>query len=282
MKYQGLRFACIIAVGAGLLLSLAARAQAPTDDPAIMYFGRMSVEHNHNFNGGYDAWEKLEVRGGDAFLNRMRLDFTLGGGYQLTPWLHASGYYTFIGRCDYQHDLSARHRLGVNFTASYKTGKWTFSEKESLQFTHRQGEMNTWQNPRNALTLRSRAKVEYKLDRKIRPFLCFEMRNTLNAVSLGEYAYDDVNHRYTTPSGEVEGERGWMADGFHDVYVNRFRLEPGIKFKIDKKHSMTVYTLVDYCYDRDVDISADGKRLKSIVNVPEYHFTTGIAFARKL
>lgn len=264
-----------------LLTPVRAFAQAPTDDASTLYFGRISIQHTRSV-GEADFWRAMEVRGGDVLMNQVRADATLGMGYQLTPWLHTAGYYTFIGKCDFHRELSHRHRLGLNLTASYKVGDWTFSEKETLMFTHRSGEMNTWQNPRNALALKSRVKVEWKANKNIRPFLAFEVRNTLNAPSLQGYVYDRSQHRYTTLSGDVYGEPGWMLDGFNDVYINRLRLQPGVKMRLDKRRSVSLYALLDYRYDKDIDISADGTRLKGLVNIPEYDLSLCLNFTRKL
>lgn len=255
-------------------------AQIPEDDPGVKAFGRLSVERERKLSGQWDLFGNVELRAGDALFNQIRVDNTIGVEYDPYKWLHTSASYSFIGKCDFKRDLSYRHRLSLSATATRKAGGWTLSAGEKLQMTHRPGEMNTWQNPRNALTCKTKIKAEYSADKHFRPYLALEAKALINAPHITGYEYNRTLHQYTDLNGNVSGEPGWMVDGI-SPYFCRFRAEPGIKLRIDKRHSVTMYGLIDYCYDRDVDISADGTRLKSLVNIPEFDFTFGLRYHHK-
>lgn len=250
----------------------------PVDDPGIKGFGRLSftvekaLREDLAFRGG------CELRAGDALFNQIRADESLGIVWSATPWLQAECGYTFIGKCDYRHDYSLRHRVTGSVAAKWKEGPWCFTVKEKVQLTHRPGEMNTWQQPRNQVCLKSKAQVEYVRGKHWRPLIAVEVKMSLNAVKLAPYDYYAEAMCFVTPSGDIGSDPGWMTEGFDQVTVNRLRLSPGVKYRISRHKSLRFYVLADYRYDRKIDISSDGTRLKSIVDIPEYDISSCLAY----
>ena len=165
----------------------------------------------------------------------------------------------------------------------YNAGYFKFSLRERFQLTHRTGEMNIYQNPRNAFALRSRFKVAYVSPSKpIEPYVSVEVRNTLNNV------------HYESPSfTEVQGDNV----RYNDVYVNRVRLQPGIEWRLNRRQTLDFYLLGDYTYDKSYDAKKNGnlKVVEDASGVPVYdaygdpvyaifyekawHFSLGVSYS---
>ena len=110
-----------------------------------------------------------------------------------------------------------RHRLMADVTGTIHYGNWNFSLKERFQVTRRTGDFNIYQNPQNALTLKSRVKALYKGLGKVQPYAYFEVRNYLNAPVIEADAVmcgklratiraDDLTVNAVGEYGAVEGE----------------------------------------------------------------------------
>ena len=127
--------------------------------------------------------------------------------------------------------------------------------------THRTGDFNMYQNPKNALTLKSRVKALYKGFGKVQPYAYFEVRNYLNAPVI-EAAYDGSVY-VTLDDYSEEGEPGWFLKGFNGGYVNRLRGSLGADVRLDKRNTLNFYILCDYLMEKQVDANAEGTKLKS-------------------
>ena len=157
---------------------------------------------------------------------------------------------------------SVRHRLMLDASYTYRFGDWQLSLKERLQATYRTGDMNEYQNPRTALTLKSRLKVQYKGLRRLTPYAYLELRNTLNAPVISAY-YNESTGEYFTSEGSLTGDAGWFLEGFSGAYVNRVRGCLGAEYRLDRRSRLEAYLLLDRISDKQVDANAEGTKLKS-------------------
>lgn len=88
---------------------------------------------------------------------------------------------------DYLHFVSGAVTVNTSTSVLVSNGdtlkyaNWNFSLKERLQLTHRTGDYNIYQNPANALMLKSRLTAKFVGFRKVEPYAYFELRNYLNA-----------------------------------------------------------------------------------------------------
>ena len=95
-------------------------------------------------------------------------------------------------------------------TGTVRFGDWNFSLRERLQMTHRTDDFNEYQNPRDAIMLKSRIMVKYKGLGMFEPYAFFELRHYLNAPVINA-TYDGTFYR--TPDGYKKA----MQDGSSTV-----------------------------------------------------------------
>lgn len=267
-------FACV--VSALLLPCLPAFAQTDVDlDPE--FGGRLSVGLDKKITKGLHITLDEEVRMADNFGSLGRLQTTLGVRYKALPYLRLGLGYCMINPFD--SDLgsfsSARHRLMLDVTGTLSFGAWNFSVKERLQATRRTGDYNEYQNPANAMMLKSRLMVKYKGFLKTEPYAYFEMRHYLNAPVITAY-YDGTTYR--TADGLAKGDAGWFLDGFNGSYLNRFRASLGADYKINSHHTVSLYLFADYISDKKVDANAEGTKLKSYTKEKGFVGTIGAEY----
>ena len=234
---------------ASLLLPGVMRAQIYDDFDADLR-GRIDVGVEKKIVKGLYVGVSEEMRLMDMMSSLDRFHTTVDLSYKVCPYFKVGAGYTLMNLHRYDDDSDTwswqmRHRAFLDLTGMYKTGSWHFSLRERFQLTHRCGEMNVYQNPRNEMVLRSRFKVSYNVhSAPIDPYFSVEVRNTLNAVSYS-------NWTYTSEQGDNVS--------YNDVYVNRVRFQPGLQWKVAKHHSLDFYILGDYCYDKDFDATKKGK-----------------------
>ena len=225
--------------------------------------GRVSVSADKKIIKGLHVSLGEEVRFDNNFGSLDRLQTTLALSYKVHPNIKIGLGYALINGygSNSKSFKDPRHRFMADATGTLHFGDWNLSLKERLQVTRRTGDFNVYQNPQNALTLKSRLKAQYKGLGVVRPYACFEVRNYLNAPVI-EAAYDGSVY-VTLDDFSEEGEAGWFLTGFNGGYVNRLRGSLGADIRLDKHNTLDVYFLCDYLMDKVVDANAKGTKLKS-------------------
>lgn len=237
------------------------KAQTDVDlDPE--FGGRLSVSVDKKLARGLHVSLEEEIRMDNNFGSFDRFHTTLGLSYKVNDYLKLGVGYAMINPYSSSNSAfkSSRHRLMLDATGSLRFGDWRLSLRERFQATYRSGDMNEYQNPRTALTLKSRLKLSYKGLRRLEPYAYIELRNTLNAPVISA-SYDGTN--YLTSALSQYGEAGWFIDSWTGVYVNRVRGSVGFDYRLSKASSIDVSLMADRIMDKVVDANAEGTKLKS-------------------
>lgn len=243
------------------------RAQTDVDlDPE--FGGRLSLQVDKKLAKGLHVSLEEEARIADNFSSFNRLQTTLGVSYKVLPYLKLGVGYALINGYDADSSVfkSARYRFFFDVTGSYRFGDWQLSLRERVQMTHRTGTFNEYQNPENLWGLKSRLKVVYKGFRRYEPYASVEFRHVLNAPVINAVYIETADvWGYYNESGTFtkKGDAGWFLEGFNGSYLNRVRGALGFKYKFDKRSTLDVCLLADYCIDKVVDANSEGTKLKS-------------------
>lgn len=249
-------------LAATLLFPLALNAQTnENNDPE--FGGRLSFTLDKKIVRRLHVSLEEEVRFDNNFGAFDRLQSTLSLNYKIHPNLKIGAGYALINGYSSSANAfkNARHRFMIDVKGTLKYGDWNLSLKERLQLTHRTGDYNVYQNPANALMLKSRLMAKYLGFGNVEPYAYFELRNYLNAPVINA-AYDGIN--YGTVDGQVqEGEPGWFLEGFNGGYINCYRGSLGVDIKLNRNSTLSFYFTGDYCIDKEVDANAEGTILKS-------------------
>ena len=237
------------------------KAQTDVDlDPE--FGGRLSVSVDKKLARGLHVSLEEEIRMDNNFGSFDRFHTTLGLSYKVNDYLKLGVGYAMINPYSSSNSAfkSSRHRLMLDATGSLRFGDWRLSLRERFQATYRSGDMNEYQNPRTALTLKSRLKLSYKGLRRIEPYAYVELRNTLNAPVISA-SYDGTN--YLTGALSQYGDAGWFIDSWTGVYINRVRGSVGFDYRLSKASSIDISLMADRIMDKVVDANAEGTKLKS-------------------
>ena len=176
---------------------------------------------------------------------KVGVGYTLINPYKINKELDNDALYTGF--------WAPQHRLTADVTGTLKAGKFSFSLRERLQFTHNTYDaLNEYQSTRNALALKSRIGVKYK-GKYVDPSLSFEVRAALNdpwgTVSGNAQTTNDTKREYYT----------YTHTGYTHAYINRLRLNLGADILLSKSHTLTPYVLFDYCMDYEIDTNGADK-----------------------
>lgn len=237
------------------------KAQTDVDlDPEVG--GRLSVSVDKKLARGLHVSLEEEIRMDNNFGSFDRFHTTLDLSYKVNDYLKLGVGYAMINPYSSSDGAfkSSRHRLMLDATGSLRFGDWRLSLRERFQATYRSGDMNEYQNPRTALTLKSRLKLSYKGLRRLEPYAYVELRNTLNAPVISA-SYDGTN--YLTSALSQYGEAGWFIDSWTGMYVNRVRGSIGFEYRLSKASRIDISLLADRIVDKVVDANAEGTKLKS-------------------
>ena len=237
------------------------KAQTDVDlDPEVG--GRLSVSVDKKLARGLHVSLEEEIRMDNNFGSFDRFHTTLGLSYKVNDYLKLGVGYAMINPYSSSDGAfkSSRHRLMLDATGSLRFGDWRLSLRERFQATYRSGDMNEYQNPRTALTLKSRLKLSYKGLCRLEPYAYVELRNTLNAPVISA-SYDGTN--YLTSALSQYGEAGWFIDSWTGMYVNRVRGSIGFEYRLSKASRIDISLLADRIVDKVVDANAEGTKLKS-------------------
>ena len=241
-----------------LMLPASAFAQT-TYDEGLSFGARATVEADAKLASGLHLLAHEEARvysGGDDIL---RFYTGIGLEYKVLSFLKVGAEYELINRQQYETDdndatyrvWDVRHRGNFYLTGTFDAGDWRFGLKETLRLTHRPGDMNTLQAPRNALSLKSKASVKYRGWGKVVPFAAFELRNTLNAA-----AYSGTYNASATEKADCYLNEAFL--GYRHAYINRLRGQLGVTVKFNKHHELDFYVLGDHYKDKKIDTNREG------------------------
>ncbi len=254
---------------------------AQTDVAVDPNFGtRFSLSVDKKLAKGLHLQLEEELRMDDWGLSLDRLHTSLGLTYKVNQYLKLGIGYAMINPYSTVNSAfrNSRHRLMLDATGSIRLGDWRLSLKERFQATYRTGDMNEYQNPRTALTLKSRLKASYKGWHRFEPYAYIELRNTLNAPVI-KANFDGTN--YLTDALTQRGEAGWFIESWNGVYINRFRGSLGVKYEFNRHSSLDVSLMADRTIDKVVDANAEGTKLKSYTRETSffYWFTAGYCYS---
>lgn len=240
------RFLAIFAVLALFQTGLSAQVY---EDLEADFRGRISAGAEFKVAKGLKLEVGAEFRGKDLLRAVDRIDVGAGLGYKPCPYFKMGAYYDFFTTPKLEvgeenTDWRMFHRASVDLIGMYKWGNWGVSLKERLQFTHRVGDMNVYQNPRNSLVLKSRVKMEYICrSLPLIPSLAMELRTPLNGVRFNS---PDAT---TPPGGNIS---------YTDAYLSRVRIEPALAWRLNYQNRLTFSILGDYNMGKSFDAKKDG------------------------
>lgn len=264
----------VILALAAITLPLAAQDDVALDPE---YGGRFSIEMDKMIMKGLHFSLEEEVRMAENFTSLDRLQATASVSYKVLPCLKVGLGYALINPYS-NTDVafkSARHRVMLDATGTYRSGDWTFQLTERLQMTYHSGDMNEYQSARAAWTVKSRLQAKYRLTGRWTPYAYIELRNTLNAPVIDAYLDDG---KYVTAEGYESAEAGWFISGWNGMYVNRLRASLGADYMWDKRNTISFYVLADRVSDKVVDANAEGTKLKSYTRETGFIGHVGVAY----
>ena len=231
---------------AALLLPLAAWGQTVVDGGAS-FRARAAVSADYKITKGLHINLEEEVRLGDGLGSLSRLQTTLGVDYKINSYLKMGASYGLLENYKATKKVfSPRHRGRFYLKGTLPLGPWRLSLKETLQLTHRPGEINATQAPRNALALKSRLQLSYKGWKPLEPYAFFELRTGLNEAA--------VQATYNTATLSWSG---YSFGGYGVVHNDRYRAGLGLDWKLSKHHSLSLYSLLDWNRERSIDTKLD-------------------------
>lgn len=242
------------------------------------FAGRMSVGVDKKIVKGLHVFLEEEIRVGDNFSSFGRFQTSIGIAYKVHPNIKIGAGYALINPYDATDQVfKFRHRVYANVTGTLKLGQWNISLKERLQMTHRSGSFNEFQNPANALTLKSRLTFKYKGFGRFAPYAFVEVRSYHNAPVIYA-AYDGSSYSPISGTDQNADDPGWFLEGFKGAYVNRVRGSLGMDVRLSKQHTLNFYLLADYINDKVVDSNAEGTTLKSYTKQTGFVGSIGIGY----
>ena len=183
-----------------------------------------------------------------------RLYSMLSFNYAVNKYFKTAIGYTYILVYNEDSSLGHRHRLHVDLIGTYAVGRWNFSLRERPELSIRMGAFDALTLANPSWDLRSRLSVEYAARRApLKPYLAFELFNTLNAPKLAK-----------------------------GNYINRVRSEVGLKWRVAKAHSIKFYYFFDVENTRNITIDYNdaGNEINSVLldYIRRYKHILGIAY----
>lgn len=252
-----------------MFLALPASSFAQT---ATEWGARASVEANYKITKGVHLYAEEELRSQATSLGSVRT--TLGFTYKPAKAVKLGIGYTLINTRDNSTGSfkAPRHRFFADVTGNLQLGYFQLSLKERIQFTHRSGSFNVYQNTPNALALKSKFTIKYRGFLIAEPYVSFELRTALN-----------------DPWGTTTGEAQWNKkgtktyydythSGYTHVYNNRYRGEAGVTFDLSRTHELKAYVLIDYNDTYQLDTNSDGTKLFSAQYVTSFMLSPGLSY----
>lgn len=180
-----------------------------------------------------------------GLVNALQTDFTtrtsVALDWRLVRGLHLEAAYELRT----EHVLSKIDRHQFSAGLQYKFNDWL---KAGLSYTFfdRYGTKSGWE-PRNALALKSRFKIQYKGFATVEPYALFELKATLNDPTC-KATWTSAAAAYTD----------YSFTGYNDSYLSRYRGGLGLKWKLSPVHALNFYGLFDYYYEKAIDTNRAG------------------------
>ncbi len=220
---------------------------------------RLGFDISKKIARGLDVTWSEELRMKNTISTVDRIHSGLGLSYKVNSYFSLGAEYIFIAinhdgkkSTDYQKYWDLRHRVRLNFTASYKVGQWKFSLRERPQMTIRTDSINPLEKRKTEFVLRSRLKAQYTCRTlPLKPFVYVEVYNTLNAPK------------------------------FVSNYVEKIRSEIGVDYDLNRRSSFTFYYRFDYAITKDVEVKKSTGALKSITTEKAYNHILGVFYSYK-
>ena len=261
------------------IVLITANAMSQTNEKLSPEFGgRLSATFDKKIVKGLHINIGEEVRFDNNFKSFDRFQTTVGISYKVNSYFKFGGGYALINQYSTSSKSfkSARHRFMFDVKGTVKAGEWNFSLKERIQLTHRSGSFNIYQNPANAVMLKSRIKVKYDGFEVAAPYAYVELRHYLNAPVV-EAAFDGSCY-YTVDDYQETGEAGWFLKDGKGAYLNRVRTTIGTEIDINEHNALDVYFMADYVRDKVIDANAEGTKLKSYTKETGFVGWIGVAY----
>lgn len=254
------------------------KISAQTDEKLAAEFGgRLAFSMDKRITRGLHVNLEEEVRFDNNLGSFDRFQTTLLFNYKVHPNIKIGLGYSLINGYSSTSGAfkNARHRLIADVKGTLRFGLWNVSLKERFQMTHRTGDFNKYQNPANALTLKSRLMVTYNGYQRMKPYAYLELRHYFNAPTINA-TYNGTT--YVTDDYSTTGEPGWFLSGFNSSYLNRYRVSLGMDYRLTRRSSINVYIIGDYCIDKVVDANAEGTKLKSYTKETGFKYWLGAGY----
>ncbi|MBP5721650.1 MAG: DUF2490 domain-containing protein [Bacteroidales bacterium] len=258
----------LLSLAAALALPAVAASGQSTVSPLSSDFRtRTSLDLDWKLAKGLHLEAGYELRSESNLTRLDRHQASVGLSYKFADWLKAGASYTYIYHHRNSGEWTPRHRFSADVTFAYKAGLWRFSLKEQLRLTHKTESLNPYQEVRDPLMLKSRLKVQYKGWKPLEPYAYIEARNIFNDPSFS-----------ATWSTSSLAFADYEFGGYNDMYFNRFRGAIGLEWKVSKHSAFDFYTMLDYCYDKNLDVNKAGTFLKSLTYDQNLNTIVGIGY----
>jgi len=252
-----------------LILGLVCVSAYADDDDADNTVGvRFSAEVDKKLAKGLHVFVGEELRLQDTFNEMDTWRTNIGVSYKFNRYFKTALTYTAIDKYSVSDQAwDWRHRLAFDLIGMYKVGDFKFSLRERLQGTYKVADVNEYQRPQTKLDLRSRLKVSYDIPHShLNPYAAIEARLFLNGA---KWSSESMTSNYASAT----------YSGHNDMYINRFRTEGGLEWKITKQHALDFYCLYDYLTDLNIDSKKSSAVLKCQITTshPTY-FGVGVGY----
>ena len=211
-----------------------------------------------------NAGTELRMQG--DFLYKRQMRFIAGAEYKLAKRFWLIGEYTLIRKFNEGDKVSYRHRLGIGLKETLKFNKKSkLSFTEKLQWSHRAGDINEYQVPRNGISAKLKAKYTFSLSKKVDLFASSEVKISFSEPRLNDIYYDSQLMQFTDATGAAKGETGWFLKDFKGISISRLRGNLGAAYSFNKHHKLELSALLDYEKSLRIDANKKGTVIKSLV-----------------
>ena len=235
-------------------LSIGAQSVIESDTTTRDLRTRVGFELNRELYRGLSlTWEE-EARFKNLSTEFDRLNSSLGLAYRVNDYFKFGASYTFMllwhdgkKKTNYEKYIDLRHRVNFDVIGNYHVRQWKFTWRERPVITIRTDKPDLLEKANPQWTLRSKIAAEYSIfGNPLKPYLSFELSNTLNAP-----VYASGN------------------------YIDRIRTNLGLKWRLNSRSSFDFYYNFDVGADRDIriDYKSDDVTIKDIYVTNERHYT---------
>jgi len=246
------------------ILPLLMSAQTTVEEP-FSFNLRPSITIQKKIIDGLNIYVGEEIVTKNNVTEFSKFKTQVGLSYKPIPYFKMAADYTFYA---IWHDPNSRHtenfwdlrhRFRFHVNGMYDYNNWQFSVREIFQTTTRTEDINTYQQPKTLMELRSKLKVAYECQSvPITPYVSCELTNTLNAARFNEERTDIT---------------------YDHVYVDKIRTALGVEYQPAKSHYIDFCLFYDRKYEWEWDATKKGK-FKSVTYIigNELNLSIGYTF----